>query len=233
MKTLILILFSLQILASDTLTVGLCHYAYSLEYDIKLKNKDTVFIQYYDSLENKWFTDTYLTKKGKEVVSYNLPYHSKYIRLSYNFSFDSNYSNNGHYIRFKDFSLLCQNKPLPITLTSLEAIKRGNNINIKWRTEQEFNNDYFIIMISYDLVHWGELATVDGAGNSSWMLDYEYEYKDVNYSGHIYFRLVQVDFNSTRTISDIISVKISNQLEGQAYNLLGQQINSNYSIKLR
>ena len=65
-------------------------------------------------------------------------------------------------------------------------------IRLHWSTATETNNDYFTVERSADGINFEAIGTVDGAGNSSTTLNYEFV--DDEASG-IYYRLKQTDFN--------------------------------------
>ena len=98
---------------------------------------------------------------------------------------------------------------LPIELLSFSAHCNGNTIDIDWSTASERNNDYFVLEKSLDAMNFTEYARVAGAGNSIEQIDYsltDYDY----YGGDVYYRLIQVDYDGTKTYSEIISAKCSN-----------------------
>ena len=94
---------------------------------------------------------------------------------------------------------------LPIELLSFTATCDGRNPIVEWTTATERNNDYFVIERSDDAINFTEIARVAGAGNSIEQLDYSYtDYTAA--SSDNYYRLVQVDYDGTRTASEIIVV---------------------------
>ena len=96
-----------------------------------------------------------------------------------------------------------KNTVLPIELTSFSATCAGTSVNLAWTTASERNNDYFIVESSHDAVNFNEIARVAGAGNSIEQQDYNY----IDYSAaddDNYYRLVQVDYDGTRTASEIV-----------------------------
>ena len=105
------------------------------------------------------------------------------------------------------------NTILPIELMSFTAACNGRYVNIEWTTATERYNDYFIIERSDDAINFIEIARVAGAGNSIEQLDYNY----TDYSaagGDNYYRLVQVDYDGTRTASEIVVANCS-EAEGE------------------
>jgi len=97
------------------------------------------------------------------------------------------------------------NTLLPIELLSFKATCDGRNPIVEWATASERNNDYFVIERSDDAINFTEVARVAGAGNSIEQQNYSY----TDYSaagGDNYYRLVQVDYDGSRTVSDIVAV---------------------------
>ncbi len=105
---------------------------------------------------------------------------------------------------FENWILVDQTNPLPVELSSFEANCEKGEVTIKWETQSEINNDYFIVEKSYNAVDFFELTQVQGAGNSN-VINY-YSVIDLNPSGGTnYYRLKQVDFNGTETYHQITS----------------------------
>jgi len=97
------------------------------------------------------------------------------------------------------------NTVLPIELTSFTATCDGRSALVKWTTATEKNNDYFSLERSDDAINFVEIARIAGAGNSIEPLNYSYNDYGI-YGGENYYRLVQVDYDGTRTASEIIVV---------------------------
>ena len=94
---------------------------------------------------------------------------------------------------------------LPIELAAFSANCDGKSVLVEWTTASERNNDYFIIERSDDAINFVEIARVAGAGNSIEQLDYSYADYGKR-SGDNYYRLVQVDYDGMRSISEIVVV---------------------------
>ncbi|MBQ2572622.1 MAG: T9SS type A sorting domain-containing protein, partial [Bacteroidales bacterium] len=92
---------------------------------------------------------------------------------------------------------------LPIELVSFTATCDGRSSLIEWTTATEKNNDYFSLERSDDAVNFTEIARVAGAGNSIEPIDYAYPDYGIH-GGDNYYRLVQVDYDGTRTASEVI-----------------------------
>jgi hypothetical protein len=102
----------------------------------------------------------------------------------------------------------CRDLILPVTLTTLHGECNGKRALISWTTASEHNNDYFVVERSDDAVNFVEVGRVAGAGNSIEMLSYNYADYSIR-TGENYYRLTQVDYDGTRTTSEIIEVHCS------------------------
>ena len=96
---------------------------------------------------------------------------------------------------------------LPISLVSFAAEVMGNEVQTKWATRLELNNAYFTVERSADGENFSAVGKVDGAGNSTSLLNYELM-DETPLQGISYYRLRQTDFNGKYTFSDIVSVNI-------------------------
>jgi hypothetical protein len=94
---------------------------------------------------------------------------------------------------------------LPVELLSFNAIKNGDKVDAFWTTVSELNNDYFTLERSKDGVSFETVVTIDGAGNSNYILNYT-ETDFSPYDGISYYRLKQTDFNGSSSYSQIVSV---------------------------
>lgn len=99
--------------------------------------------------------------------------------------------------------------PLPIELVNFHGDCEENGINFHWTTASEINNDYFNIE-RYDEYSgkWINIAEIEGAGNSSEFLAYEYVIERANKAG--YYRLKQTDFDGEYEYSSIYLVECDN-----------------------
>ena len=105
---------------------------------------------------------------------------------------------------------------LPITLISFEVFTQGSDIEILWSTASEKNNEYFVIERSIDANNWQELLIVEGAGNSTEIINYNALDKNP-LTGISYYRLKQVDFDGTFSYSGIETANTSNYFRMLAY----------------
>lgn len=96
---------------------------------------------------------------------------------------------------------------LPIELSAFNAKKVGDLVQLDWTTQQEVNNDYFVIQRSFEGRIFEEVGEVAGAGNTTAVQHYGFVDKPEN-SGTFYYRLKQVDFDGTISFSSVRTVTI-------------------------
>ncbi|MCO6494904.1 MAG: S8 family serine peptidase [Bacteroidetes bacterium] len=92
---------------------------------------------------------------------------------------------------------------LPIELLNFMATPYTDYILLEWQTANEFNNDYFDILKSTDLIDWRTIGTVDGTGNSYTFI--QYNFKDpAPVMGIQYYKLSQFDLDGNISFSKTI-----------------------------
>jgi hypothetical protein len=101
--------------------------------------------------------------------------------------------------------------PLPVTLTSFQAKRVNQQIQLNWATASEMDNDYFTIEQSTDGVTFQIVGKqVKGAGNSMVALTYSQEVYDANPTKAQYFRLKQTDTDGAFEYSKTVVVAPAN-----------------------
>jgi hypothetical protein len=104
---------------------------------------------------------------------------------------------------FSVFSTAQSVSPLPIELLSFDGTATADYNHLEWITAVENNNDYFTLERSTDGVNFTEIARIDGAGNSTQLINYSFN--DMNPAdGYNYYRLKQTDFNGQYTYSNVV-----------------------------
>ncbi len=97
---------------------------------------------------------------------------------------------------------------LPIELVDFSALlKNDRTVELSWQTASEKDNDYFTIERSVDGENWAAIQEIDGAGNSTSLLNYTTT-DIVSEKGIFYYRLKQTDFDGAYTYSDIRAVVV-------------------------
>lgn len=87
---------------------------------------------------------------------------------------------------------------LPVTITEFSAKTIENGVNVRWVTESEVNNDYFLIEKSVDGITYYNIGSVQGKGNSNSKTEYVF-FDNEGISEVTYYRMQQFDFDGTRT----------------------------------
>ena len=95
---------------------------------------------------------------------------------------------------------------LPIELLAFTAHLNTNQVDLTWITATETNNDYFTIQKSKDVQIFEDVFVVDGAGNSSTIINY-FDIDKSPYTGIAYYRLKQTDFAGHVSYSNIVPIE--------------------------
>ncbi|MFM9984281.1 MAG: SBBP repeat-containing protein [Flavobacteriales bacterium] len=99
---------------------------------------------------------------------------------------------------------------LPIELEYFSGQTGPISNELKWKTNSEFNNAFFVIERSFDMQSFAALGSISGQGVT--MESHEYSFADNDPSSGInYYRLQQVDFNGQSEYSEIIALDRSNE----------------------
>jgi len=104
--------------------------------------------------------------------------------------------------------------PLPVELSSFEAICHEDYKEITWKTFSEINNDYFVIEKSYDNNLFVELGNIPGNLNSNTIQNYSVIDLDL---APCYYRIKQFDVDGTETISNVIFSDCSEENQANLY----------------
>ena len=107
---------------------------------------------------------------------------------------------------FSPYILVSALTPLPIELISFTANLNVDAVALSWITAAEVNNDYFTVEKSVDGLSFTEVLKVDGAGNSTGMIDY-FDIDRNPYVGISYYRLKQTDYDGKTSYSNIVPVE--------------------------
>ncbi|MEQ9289848.1 MAG: T9SS type A sorting domain-containing protein [Cyclobacteriaceae bacterium] len=100
--------------------------------------------------------------------------------------------------------------PLPVEFLFFEAAYENTAVLLEWATLVEINNHVFSIERSGDGVAFAEIGQVSGHGNSKERIDYQYtdETASRDFSGKVYYRLKQIDYDGRHEHSEITMVFI-------------------------
>ncbi|MBR3947576.1 MAG: T9SS type A sorting domain-containing protein, partial [Bacteroidales bacterium] len=127
---------------------------------------------------------------------------------------DIKYTRSGAFDGIITLGSVAENVVLPIELLSFTATCDGKSALVEWTTATERNNDYFVLERSDDAINFTEVARVAGAGNSIAPIDYSYTDYGIH-GGDNYYRLVQVDYDGTRAVSEVVVVNCIETAAGE------------------
>gem|GEM_PF-807288 len=94
---------------------------------------------------------------------------------------------------------------LPVTIINFSGEIQENGDLLKWRAASEINNAYYTLQHATDGENFTTITTIEGAGNSSEVSEYEFFNRTVK-AGQNYYKLLQTDFDSITTEVDIIQL---------------------------
>ena len=100
--------------------------------------------------------------------------------------------------------------PLPVELSSFTASVSGNEVNLKWSTATETNNNGFEVQRKLSGARdqeWTTVGFVKGKGTTTEKQQYSFINKNVP-SGNYIYRLKQTDFNGSSGYSDEVMVNV-------------------------
>jgi hypothetical protein len=99
--------------------------------------------------------------------------------------------------------------PLPIELVFFSATPIENQrVILEWQTSSEINNAFFTIERSKNGFDWEIVKKIDGAGNSTTLLNYSV-FDNNPHKGVSYYRLKQTDFDGQFKYSELKSVNLN------------------------
>ncbi len=118
--------------------------------------------------------------------------------------------------------------PLPVEIISFEGYNLSGNNVLNWTTLTEISNSHYQVESSVDGHTFNSIGRVEGNGFSSEVNTYGLT--DYNVSAEqTYYRLVQVDFDGKRTLSEIIVIE--NSIENKVV-IYPNPIESNKQINI-
>lgn len=95
--------------------------------------------------------------------------------------------------------------PLPVELTSFNAVQANGNVILNWETASEINNSGFAIERKYQNEDWQSLGFVSGYGTSTDKHNYSFIDR-ANAAGKYYYRIKQTDFNGRFQYSNVVEL---------------------------
>ena len=119
---------------------------------------------------------------------------------------------------------------LPVRLSYFDTKLQDGNVHVKWRTEQELNNERFEIERSNDNKTFTSIGNVRGRGTSYFPVDYAFD--DVSpLKGVSFYRLHQIDIDEKSSYS--VVKRVDNRIEGiQLKQLFPNPANEKITMQL-
>ncbi len=112
------------------------------------------------------------------------------------------------------FDFAFTDSPLPVELTTFQALVDGNTVVLTWHTTSEVQNLGFAIEHAYEEAPFHEIALVEGYGTT--VEPQSYTYRHVVFEPGVHrFRLKQIDLDGTFTYSDEVEASVTTP--GHAY----------------
>lgn len=117
----------------------------------------------------------------------------------------------GYHARsYSDDNGVCYIVSLPIESSPLFAKIQDKKGYLYWTTYTELNNMGFEIQKSFDGISWQKVGWIDGAGTYLGELKYEFWDNNLQY-GDQYYRFVQIDYDNTLSISNMVNLSLQEQ----------------------
>jgi hypothetical protein len=114
----------------------------------------------------------------------------------------------GAFTGFSRFALVSNAVVLPVTLVDFKgSVVNGNGL-LQWTTSSEFNSKDFYLEKSTDGIHFYKIGTIQAAGKSAVMRNYDFTDEKLNALN--YYRLSMNDVDGKNQISNIVILKYSN-----------------------
>ncbi|MEL6593848.1 MAG: cohesin domain-containing protein, partial [Bacteroidota bacterium] len=98
----------------------------------------------------------------------------------------------------------------PVEMLDFQATAQDGNAKLEWITASETDNHYFEVQKSENGVDFFAIGTVEGAGTTQEHTYYQFE--DQITASKLFYRLQQVDFDGSASLSDIVELN-TNQSE--------------------
>lgn len=111
----------------------------------------------------------------------------------------------------RDLYVISDDVILPLKLLDFAATLNGKTVNLNWSTATETNTKNFVVQRSTDAVNFSNIGSVNAAGNSITMKDYNFV--DASAFGTnaktVYYRLQMADNDGKSSLSQVKSVQLS------------------------
>lgn len=100
---------------------------------------------------------------------------------------------------------------IPVELESFTAQVIDNKVVLEWITATEINNSGFEVQYSTDNQNYIDIAFIPGFGTTTEKHNYSYTLWNLDKGIH-YFRLKQLDYDGTETLTNSVEISLENSL---------------------
>ena len=97
---------------------------------------------------------------------------------------------------------------LPVEELELTGDQVNSWVDLKWRTLNEENTDFFVVQRSYDNIHFEEIGQVDAAGENAGQRNYPFR-DEHPYPGVNYYRIKLVDQDGATEVSNTLTLQFT------------------------
>lgn len=155
------------------------------------------------------------TQSAFTLAEYAVSFLAGNPNVAFRFVFRSDQIINGPGVAIDDFEIIGpSNIPLPVTLGAFTGAYKGDHNLLQWTTLSELQNEGFYVERSADGKSFGELGFVEGAGNSTKVINYKFRDENLLPQMVAYYRLRQVDMDGTEAFSRAIAIRQSKEGDG-------------------
>ena len=189
-----------------------------------------------DNNNNLWAYFTYNSDTAKTGLYYSKNEGSTWTKTAFPYTVNALYADNSYnlYISSGNGLYKIDTRVLPVELTSFTVSVKDGKPCLKWNTATEINNSGFEIQRSYDKTVWNNVGFVKGMGTSSNSAEYMFIDNMPGQTGTVYYRLRQVDFNGSASLSKEVEINLNKEMSyslGQNYpNPFNPSTNISYSL---
>jgi len=120
--------------------------------------------------------------------------------------------------------------PVPVELTSFNAIYVDGKVNLEWLTATETNNFGFEVQRRDDASAYETIGFITGNGTTTNRVTYNYTDSDL-YSGKYYYRLKQIDYDGSFEYSSEVLVDITHLSDFKLFQNYPNPFNPSTKIK--
>jgi len=122
--------------------------------------------------------------------------------------------------------------PLPIELLFFNATSFDREVQLRWSTSSERNNDYFSLERSSDDLNFSSIGELEGAGTKKTKTTYKF-IDEEPLTGNSYYRLKQVDFDGSFDYSEIVSVRRTFDIRGENLQIYPNPNAGQFQVQLK